>query len=357
MAVDGYGLCHDECFCISTVYIRTYPNMSIDRLAGQARNTLQRSIKMYLRDLVQGQPIWLANDWDQRTVEYQHSYQKIIRSICSTCQYESISGETGGCMNIHLRPRFKTEGDLDQYVAHLRLPSKTIECLEKGGNRIVWVCVNISWYDMNHDRVDGHTIIMMFDTKRKVQVLFDPAWGFNWNQIGYHLIGVSNALMRRQFHPRCTPVNSRFWTWPRTDQSLQFHVEKHIKNTSKDEGGLCGILSILVMLTCIRFNYYNPKDVADMMVSCLTKRTLINELISWYEDIRTTNDREKFIEKIMPISTENICRAFSPSTGRLCKRPSCTIGPARCMCWQHRALIMNCNANSKKCGTKQASCT
>ena len=160
--------------------------------------------------------------------------------------------------------------------------------------------------------------------------------------------------MRRQFHPSCVPVSADEWTWPTFAQSIQYHVAT--KNAH--DGGLCGFLTILVMLICIRFNYYNPKDVADMITPYLNKDKLINKLIYWYGDlIKTFGNQDKFIEKIMPLSTEYVCRVFNPSTRRLCRRNSCANGPAKCMCWQHRALVMNNKAKHKRCGTEQVACS
>ena len=117
---------------------------------------------------------------------------------------------------------------------------------------------------------------------------------------------------------------------------------------------MCAILCLLVMLCCMRFQYYNPKDMADFITVPLRNNMTMNSVISWYMRLRESQTPAEMRELILPDCDS--CKAFSFAKGGLCSRGSCRNGATKCLCWQHRFLILNRQAPNKRCATAQHNC-
>ena len=193
----------------------------------------------------------------------------------------------------------------------------------------------------------GHASVIMFDLKRKLQVVFDPDWGVD------ALNSASSGLCRRQFHPQYRNLAASSCAPALHVNSLQRRAELGI---GKEEQGLCGVLTILVMVCCVRHNFYNPKKVADLLIPALSRPGVANQIISWYDAMTGIVDVAAFRNHILPQSRQNKCNAHSTASRTLCSRRSCRDGDMRAFCWQHRYSGMNRNSDSKKCSAPHELC-
>ena len=190
---------------------------------------------------------------------------------------------------------------------------------------------------------------MLFDMRKMLQIVFDPDW-----HVG-HENSVANALCRRRFHPNYRNLSKETLTPARHIHTLQRRMERWL---DIEERGLCGILSFLVCLACIRFNYNNTRYMSWMIGNLLRRANKVKslQLIDWYSTIINTNDPDALRELLFPAPSDEKCNTYSPSSRACCTRPACRQGSDGCTCWQHRYLVRNLDAQNGKCATAQALC-
>lgn len=307
------------------------------------RASLKRSLEMFIEyDLCRGMPIWLAEEWNRSSNLYNNKAAQIMKMTCSASQGPV---EWGGELIFTVNAGETFQAQWSEYLSGT-FPTILKDRLSNRahGVKTLWVYILLKWQGV---RI-GHAVIMAFDMKRKLQILYDPHGGYrNIESASYH-------LCKHQFHPDFTPVPPKL-CFPRLQsQSLQSKVET-IMDAS--EHGVCGILSTLVMICCIRFGYNNPLDVANMIIPNMSNESkqIGNKLISWYSQISTIDNDALFAKLVFPPSEEGRCSVYSSLSNRICSRGSCRNNGN--LCWQHRHIIMNRMAPNKKCATAQSSCS
>lgn len=270
--------------------------------------------------------------------------------MTNCCSVSQIPSFWGGSFSFH-RGEITQAPPIDTFLLGISLPVPARECLDEPGPNIrsVWMLLNFQW---KSDGVDcGHAAILLFDIKRKLQIVFDPHTGNNVpNDIGI-------ALCRRKFHQEYANVDAVDSMPADWRMSIQQRMQEvmHV-----DERGMCGILCLLVMVCCLRFGYLNPGHVATLITELMVnvQRQIGNRLISWYEHIRVINPDNiaQFREAVLPVSHAGRCRVYSRITTRVCSRPSCRNAGGRNLCWQHRHIILNRMAENMRCATDQEPC-
>lgn len=320
--------------------------MSIDTLLYPHRHEFVLAVNAYIEDLVNKHEIWLADDWNRDTIDYAIHHRRILRNVCSTCQYTRHHN----VLNIIVPSTVDTTAKLESYLAtHVKLPTETIRCLDERKVKSAWVLLYIKYSAWTY----SHAALLVFDIKRKVQIVFDPDMEHNDD------LCIASALSRRQLHPKYENIyiNIIRKGYKNINPSIQERVEAHM---SSDEQGVCGIISLVVMLVCLRFNYLNPLDVSNIIADYITlpsKRTLANQLITWYDKLIKTKD-DKLLKHLFPPSTKGMCNVYIPDKKALCERPVCSDGsPVQCMCWQHRHLVINKKNADESCAARQKPCS
>lgn len=263
-----------------------------------------------------------------------------MQQSCSVCQGPAV---WGGSFYL----KVPNNVQYDEWLNSVQLPLSVTDTLDSPGENkhSVWLFIHVSW----QGRRVGHAVILMFDIKRRLQIIFDPAEGCN----GVNMI--SCALCRHRFHPDYTNVSSESCMAPTRCQSIQMKIEA---NMNVDELGVCGILCTLIMVCCLRFGYLNPNDTANMLIPLLSDPTkqIGNELIFWFNESLDIHNIDAFRKHVFPESTEGMCKVYSSRTNRLCSRKSCMASGGKNMCWQHRYILLNRMAPNMKCDTAQAPC-
>ena len=316
----------------------------LDTVSPAFAATLTQAIARLVRDDLAGnRAIWLAGNWDKSVDTYSRQFRKLMASYCSACQYP-VQQNVAGVLRINVTHAAQASPQvMNALVAAAQLPQHVQACLDAGNCRTVWVWMNIRW-----PQGGGHAAFMLFDVKRRRQIYFDPHWGMDMAN------SVSTQVCQRQFHPQYQPVALADCAWPTQNVSMQHLIQQHLHF---DEHGMCGILSTIVIITCIRFNYFNPLHVARMMTQTMAQQGahVANQMITWYDEL-IPKSGDAYRLHAFPNSTADRCHAFSTGTRRLCSRRSCRQGPLRCFCWQHRWLGMNRSANGRGCAQPQAQC-
>jgi hypothetical protein len=310
-----------------------------------SRAVLGAALSAFVKDdLAAANPMWLAGEWNNSSRTYTRLFRKFTRTCCSMCQHPRRVGS--GSLDIRLTPAaVASPAGMDAFLQGVQLPPSVVSCLDAGdasGRRTVWVYLLFFW----PVTLVGHASIMMFDLKRKLQVVFDPDWGVDMPNTP------SSGLCRRRFHPKYRNLTANMCAPALRADSLQRKVERRMH---VEEQGVCGILTMLVMLCCVRHNFYNPKEVAALLIPVLSRAGVANQIITWY-DAMTNKNGAAFLDHVLPRSAQNKCSAHSTATRTLCSRKSCKDGDMRAFCWQHRYYGINRDAPSKKCSAPQAPC-
>lgn len=352
----------------------------MDTIHHESRQQLRTAIRRYIKDdlLPDNIPIWLGGQWNKDNEHYTNLFRRYLRMVCSSCRYiypnpnpnlnpnhnpnQDSYTNPPGAVNQQPRPpaqgaiswlipsTVQTQQQMNTWISNRVLPTRITACLNDDSVKHtvwVWVCYTQEHGGNIPDTV--HAILMLFDKKRKLQITFDPHGGIN------RPCDVAKALCHHQFHPHFQLVPMNRCMWQNFNSSLQERIET--LGLGVDEEGVCALLCILVIMTCTRFNYYNPLEVANMLAPVMIPDMTTNKLISWYDELLEGNMTTAQIRaRAFPDSEERKCRAFCPSSRKLCSRGSCSNGGTRIFCWQHRFIVLNNRAADKKCATAQEQC-
>lgn len=328
----------------------------MDRVQGQHENVLRTAVAHYIEDLCGDKPIWLGGSWGTYVHNYVRNVWRIIKNNCSVCQLaENVCNLVIEIPYDRINDFNYVRWSVHQSVPH-DIPAAAMQCLDNNNPNIraVWVFVSTIW-ELPNGEIDGHAGFMVFDKLRKKQIVFDPSWSHDIDD--RTTMVVSKALCEYQFHPQYDLVPVNRCGWNHNELSLQSGVEDIMH---MDEQGLCGLLSLLVILCCIRFNYYNPLHLATILRDVLSNQQQLygNKLISWYDDLVGTPDNQ-VLSALYPERRNNglgLCYVYSRTTNTLCKRKACKEGQQKCLCWQHKFLNSNKPSGNKKCNAPQTQC-
>lgn len=294
-----------------------------------------------------------THHWNQSAASYYGCFRRFSTRVCGGCSYQGDAGKFFVRVSLP-----GTQEEWDAAVTGVCLSDKVLECLSDGTRtNVVWLWGHVAYGTGN----TGHAILVLFDKRAKLQIVYDPHSGANTR------VSIVRALCRHQFHPSFSCATEETCTWSRLADSTQERCIGVISNVPHQ--GVCGLMCMVALAACVRFNFFNPKVLMDFMTPQLTVIANINRIIGWYEGILTQHwAPAKVQQRMLPSSTEQVCRVFSPSTGRLCSRKSCRVPPGgtheddyttRHMCWQHRFLNINRRASgpgSKTCASPQMGC-
>lgn len=303
-------------------------------------NQLKEALEQYVKDLCKNKRLWRLNtEWVRAPGVIANAFFRVAKQCCSACQHSS--GHVS-ILNVDLPVLRSYDRPLTRFVQTLRLPSDLKACLDESASkaRFAFLLVNIQ----RPSSSDGHGIMMVFDKRRKTQIVFDPIW------VHGHC-PVTTAMCKRRFHPLYTPLPPEVCSFPDGEGSLQTLVESE---STFFKGKTCGILVFIVMLCCMRFNYINPIHVGKLLKQIiLPNNVVLRKLITFYQNLRETPD-ELLSSALLPTSPNNKCNVFSPHTRKLCSRKSCG---QSALCWQHRFLVMNNKSLDKKCNAGHVACS
>jgi hypothetical protein len=121
-----------------------------------------------------------------------------------------------------------------------------------------------------------------------------------------------------------------------------------------EQVGVCGLITILIVMLCRRFNYWHFPTVCmafmDAYPNTMSAALMMQALVHLYEsklmDLggRTNhelslNAKKELFKTLFPAGY--YCGVYSESSGKLCKRTACTQGPVHAHCWQHRNIMQS----------------
>lgn len=302
-------------------------------------------------------PCWAAGEWEKEGTVYFLMVKWLVRQCCSMAQMKRVAVPDP---NMHHTVREnvlsinfendRTPAQIQARMENVVLPGYVRKVLDQPpvGLRTVVVFFATTGWSINNEgnrQNWGHASAMVFDLRRKLQILYDPQGGSDR--------AITRISCAHQFHPRFAVANVLTTTHAHTLQSKLQGV------MFADDHGMCGILTLVMLMVSARFNLWNPTIVASILYPILSVGGRGNMLITWYDQLLHhyyANDRTKLNRCMLPPSAEGRCNVYSPSTGRLCSRKSCSNGPWHAMCWQHRWIVRNKASVSRKCVAPQAPC-
>lgn len=315
--------------------------LHMDRTNGaQQTAILKGAVRGYIDDLITNHAIWLGGYWLETEDVNIAAVRKLTSLVCSTCQHDSMTQS----LVINFQIPQTTPAAADAQIATVQLPAKVLSCLQgPTPSRSIVVWLKVRFCDSSGRCHGSHITMIIFDTKKMLQIVFDPAWPV---QIPGNS---SSALCRRRFHPAYRNCSVAECAETTTAASIQARLERLIHI---DERGLCSCLTFVVLLCCFRFHYFNPKHIAHIVADYIDhpgRHDKANSLIDWWVSLRNRTG-DSFRQKVFPTPSDGWCRVYGTSSGRCCPRKVCNATHNdRCMCWQHLHLVRRVVGQSKKC--------
>lgn len=319
------------------------------------RAELSNLVEQYLLgELLQGHPLFVG-EWDQSSEMYRRSLKKVEKVWTSMCMSPVRA------LKIHLRPRHLTSQvhlnnevrrQILRYLTNNRV-ARLNACAGNPKLKVLVHWVHVYWYDGNNNWLGGHASLLLFDLRNRFQIFFDPA---DDRDVRAHDGLCYTKAFLQQFVQGFSPVPLSEATFPNEPARLQTFMEKDVKN---DLDGQCGVLCLLVLVCCLRFGYFHPRNMANIIKDALdTPNKRIDAargFVSWYTALQAApdNDIGALAQVFAPAQATGGCEAYTQAH-RLCTRAACKQGLMRHqMCWQHRHIVVNPFAAG---GSKPKSC-
>ncbi|CAM9692516.1 unnamed protein product, partial [Ectocarpus sp. 12 AP-2014] len=216
-------------------------------------------------------------------------------------------------------------------------------------------------------RGKGHACLLVFDASTRKQHFFNP-WGYrgHWMQ--------KAMWTRGPFVEGFDVAHIKEDCWVHKEQSLQAKFDQ--TGVPGDEGGNCGVFTILVAILCLRFGVGDPKFMATLFITeNFRGRSVVGEIttrlwtwiLSMEKAVRVLQNplsapatkksaREELAIKLFLPHSSALCGVYCPGSDKVCERKACA---RDVFCWQHRYLLRNKDKrgkNKKKCTARQAEC-
>lgn len=325
----------------------------MDLVKGPHEKQLMRNMRKYLDKLVEDEPLWVAGKWTK--TNYSEQMSCLVNTTCSLYMFPrthvyklKLTLERSACHNHHKMMKamhaWKQEPDQVSFITNL---TREYNARKTSRRRGLLLYLRTGACGDGH----GHATFLFFDFKRNLQIFFDPQMGLDWSA------SFVRGFAELQMIPGCVPIPLDKTIPLLFENSLQ---EQFQQNLDVDDKGVCGVLVLVVTMLCIRFQYYNPLHISQLMIQAYprpSQRTeLTRKLISWYFSFQHGVTIEAIADHVHKPSTIG-CSTFSGYSGRLCSRPSCNgEGIFPVYCWQHRHIVKNTRSKSKKCSADQRSC-
>jgi hypothetical protein len=191
----------------------------------------------------------------------------------------------------------------------------------------------------------------MFDFRQRVQIFFNPDDGLDGPSSSAAFAALPPLLAGWTVASAAQTCES-LWA-----NSLQQWFESAIDT---EEHGTCGLMVVLVCWVCVRFQYFNPLKVAQLIKSSFpnvaARSVFLLQFISWYRSVlNDINGNNVQPGKWFPETPNVRCHVILPTTGRLCSRAGCPPPNSGVPCWcaQHRAVIGNLGSDDRRCNAPQ----
>lgn len=324
----------------------------MDLVKGPQKKQLRTNMRKYLDKLVEDEPLWVAGEWTRSN--YRAQLSSLVNTTCSLYTFPHvykltlILNETA-CDNhvamMEAMHAWKQEPRQVSFITNLTRVYNDRKTNKRRG-LLLYLRTGMCGNDFTH------ATFIFFDFKRHLQIFFDPQMGLD------QPVSFVRGFTELQMIPGCVPIPLDKTVPLLFANSLQ---EKFQQNLDADDKGVCGMLVLVVTMLCIRFQYYNPLHICQLMIQAYPRANQRTEftrkLISWYFSFQDAVTIEAIADHIHKPSTIG-CSTFSSHSGRLCSRPSCKgEGIFPVYCWQHRHIVKNTRSKSKKCSANQRSCS
>lgn len=282
-------------------------------------------------------PMWIEDKWNQTVTGYMRFLDKMTYPWNGACKNVNLCAS----MTVdypQLQPQRNAALRKMKLAEDIR--NRLLACAADSKVRIAIVFVHLKYKNENDTHSGGHALLLVFDLRAKTYQLFDPDSSTdspNWTA-AYAQENPLPPLL-----PGFTAITQGL-EWQHSHQRLQRRFEQE----DLDHKGVCGVLTSLVALLCLRFGISNPKAVADLLAATYTtgntRRFMMMRFITFMEDNRGMASAT-LAPKLVP-DTDGTCSVVSATSLKPCSRKTCM---GLCYCWQHNHILRNPYALSKKC--------
>lgn len=293
---------------------------------------VERIFEYLFDELLKNDAYYLNDDWCQS--EYELFTSNALFTAKNTCASPNSSFYWHIPITVNQR---QTQDNFNQYIESLVIPNnirnRILQC-KNNGKEYAAVCLDLKYTELDY----GHAAMLMFDLKDNLQWYFDPDDAINT----ISLVSYVKAFSR-------TAYIDGFDVVPPSLVATSLHsfsIQPRFENVNEDHDGLCGILVAIVLVCCIRFDYWNTQKMSHMILQAANTPQLKNELmrkfIYWYMEIDHLGYDTGVIRELMNVPCKNndsICGVFMKDTNGLCRRRPNPKNNLHQYCWQHRKIL------------------
>jgi len=202
------------------------------------------------------------------------------------------------------------------------------EC-RKLGHRYVYMYVHVSLFG------GGHATFLWFDFVNKHQIYIDPH--MSWDNCP-HVHAMQCTALISGVQP--VPVSQLTFKTFKRGVNFQDLFE------SKDFPGICQPLSLLMWLIASRFEYYNFKLIAFMLVSIYNSTKKRHNMMQRFITLFCMYPKSIPVQRLFAPS--QLCWAYCNRKTDFCRRPTC---PSGVYCWQHYNKYVAGSKKGAACNT------
>ncbi len=302
--------------------------------AGTQSVFVQRLRQYFFKELLNNEPEYIDDDWCRSN--YKLFCPRVQFAFMNSCEY-SLDG-TSWKINIPLQHR-STQDALNAYIESKTMPlaiqNHIANCMNNNDREYTVIYLILRFPDTQ----SAHATFMIFDLKDKHQYYFDPEDSLGRN------VCYTKAFSRKSFVNGFVPVSAEHLA----EESDQNTLQRHFEVYNPDQTGTCGIIVALVLVCCLRFQYWDTKRMCRMIRQAantpILKKELIRKFISWYVEIdeQDNYDADRIREKVLFCESQSkICGVFSKQSHNLCqRRPKKNNDRKYQYCWQHYEKLVN----------------
>lgn len=230
----------------------------------------------------------------------------------------------------------------DQFVNTLELPevifNRLKNCIDNQKEHSV-VFVIFEW------ETHAHATMLYFDLQNMCQCFFDPDDGKDVN------LSLTKGMSQKAFIPDFSVVEADLLL----EETYAECIQRVFEQVNNFNPGVCGILLFLVLVCCLRFDYWDTKRMCRFIQQATNLQADINEgrndnynaaadlmhklifLFDYLYENQFDPDiiRQTFLDP--PRVGKSLCGVFSSNTHTICKRKT---ENNEQYCWQHKQKLL-----------------
>jgi hypothetical protein len=296
------------------------------------RNQFSDRVRTYLlEELLVDRDNYTTNDWCRyRYVEFFDKAQARWKRNCSNDRF---------VWDITVLPKnTSTQERLNAFANNLRLPNsivRRIKQCKEDGKHYTAVYIVFRW---NRKGSNGHGALLLFDLVDNLQWYFDP------DDVLESDVSVSKAFSQKSYVDDFAVVSAETIAETYSERCIQQHFEQF----HPGQNGTCGMLCAIILMCCLRFNYWNTKSMARIICKAIPteqqKKDVIQKFITWFLSFLENEDEPDVLTNMLTVNSVpgSKCAVFKDFSKTLCDNDPIPVnGQPGQYCTNHKNMLLN----------------